>query len=71
MVITCVLLNWFVMIRLRFKTKDERTACPIRIFDRSSGRPSHESHYDTIHFLIAVPISRDGREGAPIESDHL
>jgi hypothetical protein len=59
------------MIRLRFDTKDEQTARLIRIFDRSSGRPSHESNYDTIHFLIAVPTNRDGREGAPIESDHL
>ena len=41
------------MIRLRFDTKDEQVACLIRIFDRSSGRPSHESNYDTIHFLIA------------------
>jgi len=59
------------MIRLRFDTKGEQTACLIRIFDRSSGRPSHESNYNTIHFLIAILTSRDGREGAPIESDHL
>jgi len=70
-VITCVLLTWFVIIRVRFNTKDEQAACLIRIFDRSSGSPSHESNYDTIHFLIAILISRDGREGAPIESDHL
>jgi len=60
------------MIRLRYDTKDEPRACLIRIFDRSSGRPSHESNYDTIHFLIAE--SRQigtGGEGAPIESDHL
>ena len=55
--ITCVLLSGFVMIRLRNDTKDKPCACLIRIFDRSSGRPSHESNNDTIHFLIAVPTT--------------
>jgi len=43
------------MIRLRNDTKDKTRACLIRTFDRSSGRPSHESNYDTIHILIAGP----------------
>jgi hypothetical protein len=66
----CAASKSFVIIHLRFNTKDKQVACLIRIFDRSSGRPSHESNNHTIRILIAVPIFRDGGEGAPIESDH-